>query len=331
MNDERIPPIPFWIKKQVHKPCWSLRYIIKSLFRDDLEVLIKKINKCKYVVLTDSGSTALTLGLKYLKNKRSSDKVMMPSYCCKSVANAIISAGLRPHFNDVNLKFQPQLGRTKVLATVVPHFHEMKSPIKQFRGVVIEDKAQRMQDPLRGKFGILSFNIGKQVQSTGGGALVTDDKRLADFVSEHLGVQGFWQTTTQLINYLLMVNLRPLTFFVYNILNKTGIVHREEDITKRYEAVNKKEVTFQPKKINFIQKKLTQSQLYNSNPIFTQKTRPILVKCRYLLMQELAKKGIESEWVNYPLHLQKKYQKYTSEDLTNTEKIWKQTIITRKE
>jgi len=39
--------------------------------------------------------------------------------------------------------------------------------------VIIEDKANRIQDKLVAPYGILSFNIGKQIQSTGGGALLT--------------------------------------------------------------------------------------------------------------------------------------------------------------
>jgi len=145
---------------------------------------IKKVTGCSKVILYESGTSALYNLLRGCFGKK---EVIMPSYCCKCVANAVIQAGLTPHFVDVEDDFmvsvrtiEPALNN-KTLAIIVPHMYNKKAdmlPIIDLAccclGItVIEDKANRIQDELIAPYGILSFNIGKQIQSTGGGALLT--------------------------------------------------------------------------------------------------------------------------------------------------------------
>ena len=186
-----IPPIPFWIRKQLHRPCWKWNLIIKSLImpnkKEKIINEIKKVTGCNKVILYESGTSALYHLLIKLHKSYERTEVIMPSYCCKSVANAVIQAGLTPHFVDVEDDFmvsvrtiEPALNN-KTLAIIVPHMYNKKAdmlPIIDLAccclGItVIEDKANRIQDELIAPYGILSFNIGKQIQSTGGGALLT--------------------------------------------------------------------------------------------------------------------------------------------------------------
>ena len=179
-----IPPIPNRIKKQLHRPCWKFHLIIKALFtpnkKEKIIDEIKKVTKCNKVVFYESGTSALYNLLRGCFGKK---EVIMPSYCCKSVANAVIQAGLTPHFVDVEDDFMISARTIKnavnedTLAIIVPHMYNGKASVESIMHafpeiVIIEDKANRAQDELVAPYGILSFNIGKQIQSTGGGALL---------------------------------------------------------------------------------------------------------------------------------------------------------------
>ena len=126
------------------------------------------------------------------------------------------------------------------------------------------------------------------------------------------------------------MNLRRTTILVYKILTKLRLVHREEDISKRYQEVNEEPIKFRPKQINWIQKKLTQSQLMNLKNVLQPKHITLITKKdRYETLSNYSKQGIETDWTWLPLHLQTKYSKYPKEKLTNTEKLWKKTITIR--
>ena len=179
-----IPTIPFWIRKQLNRPCWKAHLIIKALFTPDKKEKIineiKKVTGCSKVILYESGTSAL---YHLLRGRVEKKEVIMPSYCCKSVANAVIQAGLTPHFVDVEDDFMISARTIKnavnedTLAIIVPHMYNGKADVESIMRafpeiVIIEDKANRAQDELVAPYGILSFNIGKQIQSTGGGALL---------------------------------------------------------------------------------------------------------------------------------------------------------------
>ena len=186
-DENIISPLPFWIKKQLHKPCWKVNKIINAVFTLNKEKkLIKNIKKqsgARRVVLLDSGSSAIELALKDIKKQNGKNEVIMPSYCCKTVADSIINCGLIPHFIDVEEDFMISIGTVmpainkRTLAIIAPHmygkdglFHFIKAAFPNI--VLIEDKAMKVEGKLRGDYGILSFNIGKQIQSVGGGALL---------------------------------------------------------------------------------------------------------------------------------------------------------------
>jgi dTDP-4-amino-4,6-dideoxygalactose transaminase len=182
-----IPPIPFWIKKQLHRPKWNLGWIIESILTPNKEEQIKKklrkLMSVRRVILCESGTMALYWLLRTLSIGNEKKEVIIPSYCCKTVANAVIEARLTPHFVDVEDDFmisvktvKPAVNK-KTLAIIVPHMYgneaDVKAIIKAFPHlVIIEDKAMRLQGKLVAPYGILSFNIGKQIQSTGGGAIL---------------------------------------------------------------------------------------------------------------------------------------------------------------
>ncbi len=182
-----IPEIPKWISKQLHRPCWNWRGIVKAIFSNHKERriknYIKQISGASKVILTNSGSDAIEIALNGLSILSSCKEVIMPSYCCKTVADSIINCGLIPHFIDIEEDFMISSRTIKsavnknTLAIIAPHMYGKNGFFAYIKMsfpniILIEDKATRIEGHLDGDYGILSFNIGKQVQSIGGGALL---------------------------------------------------------------------------------------------------------------------------------------------------------------
>ena len=72
-------------------------------FTSDLENIIKKKLKCKNVIATNSGTSALHLALLALGIKKD-DEILMPSLNYIASANACLYIGATPHFVDVETK-----------------------------------------------------------------------------------------------------------------------------------------------------------------------------------------------------------------------------------
>lgn len=142
-------------------------------------------------VAVGSGSAALLLALRAL-GIGVDDEVLLPTYVCVSVMEAIIAAGAKPRFSDVGRQWvlTPDnvaaaiTRRTKAL--VVPHLYGIDANVAAFArfGVaVIEDCAQavaaRGERPLSGDVAVFSFHPTKCLTSGEGGMLVTNDPHVA--------------------------------------------------------------------------------------------------------------------------------------------------------
>lgn len=144
-------------------------------------------------LLFGSGRTALQALLQSLKLPANSE-VVMPSFCCSSVASAILNAGLKPVFagtdGEMNLSFKGVLEGTTPLTRVVivPHlagvFNQSLFQIldwsKDKNIFVIEDCAQslglRHGGQAAGTFAdaaIFSTGLGKMLFTPGGGWIYT--------------------------------------------------------------------------------------------------------------------------------------------------------------
>ena len=189
---------------------------------------IKNITKAKYVLLTNSGTSALFMALK--KINVSQCEVLLPSMTFVATSNAIIHAGGIPHFIDSNkdnlnvdyLNLKNYLSdicyirnnkcinkKTKntIKAIVVVHAYgypaniiKLRSLAKKYKIIIIEDAAgalgSKFDDRHVGTFsriGILSFNGNKTVTTGMGGAMLFKYKNDYDSV-KHL-------TSTAKINH----------------------------------------------------------------------------------------------------------------------------------
>jgi len=143
-------------------------------------------------VAVGSGSAALVLAMMALKVGRG-DEVILPTYVCTSVLEAVLTVGAKPVLCDVGPDWLITTenvtghvnGRTK--AIIVPHIYGMFADIESFAtfGVpIIEDCAQAVDGkgkrPLKSTIAIFSLHPTKCLTAGEGGVAVSGDSRLVN-------------------------------------------------------------------------------------------------------------------------------------------------------
>ncbi len=215
-------------KSSIHEPYFSKNEVInvKKLFKENslgtfgkdlknFQKELKDYTKSKYVVLLNSGTSALHLALKTIGIKKN-DEVLMPSLNYIASANATLYCGGVPHFVEISentLGIDPdkleiylkKISKTKNNTTVNKNTkREIKALIclhtfghpaeilkikkicKKYKLFLIEDAAESLGSFYKkkhlgtfGEIGILSFNVNKIVTTIGGGAILTSSKKFA--------------------------------------------------------------------------------------------------------------------------------------------------------
>ncbi len=185
-------------------------------FHKKFENEIKKITKSKYVVLTSSGTAAIHLSL-ITSGVKTNDEVLMPNLNYIASANATIYCKAIPHLIDVrdkDLAIDPfklenylkkiliikktysinkktkRIIRSLICLHTFGHAAEIdkiKNICAKFKINLIEDSAEALGTYYKkrhvgtfGLSGILSFNGNKIITSGGGGALITNNKKIYD-------------------------------------------------------------------------------------------------------------------------------------------------------
>mgnify|MGYP001596583101 CR=1 FL=1 len=164
------------------------------------EALAKEISKkldVSYVLPTGSGTAALELACAlFLKRGH---EVILPSFTFSSCANAILLAGAKPVFADVDIniynldpvEIEKKITK-KTKAIMVVHYAGMACAMDKILEIasqnnlyVIEDAAHALGAAYNGKnlgtignIGCFSFHGTKNVASGEGGAFVTNDKEI---------------------------------------------------------------------------------------------------------------------------------------------------------
>lgn len=179
---------------------------------------IKRITKAKYSVALTSGTEALHLSLRAI-GITSDHEILVPAMTFIASVNAISYCGAEPHFIDTDIntleidykKLDQYLesitikkkGKTfnkfskKHIKALMPvhifghssNILKIKKIAKKYNLVVIEDAAEAFGSFVKkqhlgtfGEIGCLSFNGNKIVTTGGGGAIITNNKILAQKV-----------------------------------------------------------------------------------------------------------------------------------------------------
>lgn len=143
-------------------------------------------------VAVGSGSAALVLALHALGIK-SGDEVILPSYVCQSVLEAVLCVEGTPVLCDVGNDWVitadtvMQQVTTKTKAIIAPHMYGIFCDIEAISSLgipVIEDCAQGVssesQQRIQGDFAVFSFHPTKCFSSGEGGVVVSKRKELID-------------------------------------------------------------------------------------------------------------------------------------------------------
>lgn len=187
----------------------SLRYVEDAMrcsngsgdgrYTEECETWIKNKLGVEHVTMTTSCSHALELALHVIELGQE-DEVILPSYTYPSTANAVLLAGGKVVFSQVepkHLTLDPAKLEAKITsktkAVIVVHYggicckmDEIMFIAKKHHLVVIEDGAQSFLSKYKGRyagtlgdFACLSFHGTKDVVAGEGGALLFHDDRYA--------------------------------------------------------------------------------------------------------------------------------------------------------
>jgi len=184
-------------------------------FVDRFEADLAAYTGAKHVVAVVNGTAALHVALR-LAGVQSGDEVVIPALTFVATANAVAYCGATPHFADSEertLGLDPEALREHLNATteirskqcvnlatgcviraLVP-MHTFGHPVnidgllavaRDFHLVLIEDAAESFGSTIHGRhtgtfglLGTLSFNGNKTITTGGGGAILTNDFKLA--------------------------------------------------------------------------------------------------------------------------------------------------------
>ncbi len=198
------------------------------------ETISKHFNKNTF--LFDSGRTALKELLKGYNFPKGS-KIIIQAFTCSVVPHAIIQAGYKPIYIDINTDYNIdtfnlaaylEANKSNVKAIIVQNTFGIPAPIQQIikiakthNIVVIEDLAHSLGSELQTKNGfkklgtfsdsaILSFGSDKTISCTRGGAVVTNNKQLTAYLSKlNLTRPPLISLTKQVLQPLFFFMLKP--------------------------------------------------------------------------------------------------------------------------
>ena len=173
------------------------------------------------------------------------DSVIMPSYCCESVAKAVVDCGGNPVFCDIGGDYNPDIESVlrligpKTRAIIFTHLfgnpgridlleRSLEGIDARSRILLVDDAAQsfgaRLGGRLVGTFGdvgIISFGPGKTMSGTGGGLLLTHSETLARSI-RHLSIRrvGVTAKMERLFYWIFFRRWRKYTLPFYRFVEK---------------------------------------------------------------------------------------------------------------
>ena len=321
-------------------------------FTSDLENIIKKKLKCKNVIATNSGTSALHLALLALGIKKD-DEILMPSLNYIASANACLYIGATPHFVDVETKtlgidvqkldtYLKEITFTKnkfcinkktkrkVKAIICLHafghpceVDKIKRLANRYNLFLIEDAAEALGSYYKkkhvgtfGDIGILSFNGNKIITTGVGGAILTNNQKLAK-LSKHLTTTAKkyhkWDFVHDMSGYNYRLANINASLGISQIKKLNKQIRLKRNLFKKYKKILGKSEDF-----------LILDQPYNSRSNFWLQTlvllKPSATK-KNKVLKSFHENKILARPVWRPLHKIKFLKKYPKMNLKNADII----------
>jgi len=209
--------------------------------------------RVQHAIAVSTGTAGIHLALMAL-GMGPGDEVIVPSYVCANVLNAIHQTGAEPSLVDIDLAHfnpAPDIIRSaitpKTRAVIVTHtfgFPADLQPIIDMGIPVIEDCAQslgaRYDDHPVGSLGrlsVFSFHATKIICSGEGGIVCTNDKALADTLRD-LNTPDMRSSYKVRCNYRMSDLTAGLALSQFQKLQ--SFVQRRREIARRYDEVSLK-------------------------------------------------------------------------------------------
>ena len=201
----------------------------------------------KYAVALNSGTSALHLALLSLGIKNN-DEVIIPSFTCTAILNAIHYTGAKAILADINpedynisvSEIKKKLTR-KTKAIIVPHMfgHPVDlAPILNLGPSVIEDCAQSIGAMCHGRktgsFGLLSvfsFYATKMMTTGEGGMVLTNSSILAKKIRD---LRDYDEKSNYVTRYNYKITDLQAGIGIKQLFNLTNFIKRRQQIAKQY-------------------------------------------------------------------------------------------------
>lgn len=202
----RIPfLVPAWGREEL-RAVWAFAMSSGDDGGKATEALAKALEdrfSSSHVVLTSTGRFAIEVALRSLDKPGA--EVIIPTFSCGAIPEAILQAGYVPVFADINADLTLSVESVRAnltertVAVLVAHLSgKPASDLDELvelcheRGIpLIDDAAQAIGVKHRGEylgsfgdFGILSFGVGKPTFSVGGGALILRSSEVKMYCKE---------------------------------------------------------------------------------------------------------------------------------------------------
>ena len=268
----------------------------------------------------NSGTTALYLAL-WALNIKKGDEVIIPTYVCSALLNAINMLGAKPVVVDVdeddfNISFEAvkKAKTRKTKAIVLVHMYGVPADINKFKSLkvpLIEDCCQAIGAKYKGRkvgtigdIAIFSFYATKLLTTGHGGMVYSKNKSLikkiadyVDFDSRPTYYPRFNFKMTDFQAALGIVQLKQLNKF---LAKRRAIVQKYQKVLKKYSVSTQEQVK-------------GASRIYYRFVLRTNKARRII--------NELARKRVSAVVPTRNWELLHRYLKKSPRNFKNAEKI----------
>lgn len=314
-----------WINSKIAEILSQGYGITQGEYTLEFESKIAKYVKTDYAVATSSCTSALIMALKFL-DTRSKD-VIVPTNTFIATANAVLLAGGKPVFCDINpdslcaslesIKKSYTKNTKGVILVhfgglVCPEVFEIRDWCKQKGLFLIEDAAQAIGANADGKFagsigdaGCFSFFQTKTITTGEGGAIATNNRKLYSFAKQYQNHGRKISSDSNIVDFFTMVGNNYRLSEVSSILGLAQLSEIEEGI-----ALRNKVADFYNKHL-FDNQKITPLNQPPKDYRHVYFRYMILLKKgldRLQIRDKLEKKGVLVNWsYYYPCHMQPIY------------------------
>ncbi len=303
-------------------------WIVRGAETIALEQEFAKFSGAKFGIATNGCTMALYLVLKRM-NLKPSDEVIVPSFTWSATAAAVINAGGRPVFGDIDPDswcLDPKDVKKKItkrtkLVIPVHYAGRAAKGFANFPVPVMYDSAHRIErNGFDGVTSCYSFYAMKNMTTVRGGMILTNDKEAADWYLKavHGGLakdtfsryQGTKKITADASSFYYDVEMPGWNFDMTDVEAAIGRVQ-----LKKVEKFNRQ----RDKIVSIYNRELRQKN--TGNHLY-----PILVKNRDEFLVKMKKAGIQCGVHYLPLHLMTAYKKYAKGSLPVTEHVGKHCV-----